>query len=94
MNKQKLAASVSYHVRLDPLPWRRTITRVWLPPIDDDWLVEEVSAQGIVRLGNLRTGHFATFGPDRIHHFELEPHRDWNGCKHGLFVLNVQLVLW
>jgi hypothetical protein len=32
-------------------------------------------------------------GADRIHHFEHEPHRDWDGLKHGLYELRTQLVL-
>jgi len=93
MNKQKLLESLHYHVRVRPIPWRRTVERVWLWPIDYDWIVSEVDQQGIVRISSISTGHFAILGPDHIHHFEFEPDRDWNGSKHGLFVLHTQLVL-
>jgi hypothetical protein len=36
-------------------------------------------------------GH--TFTADRIHHFDHEPHRDWDGLKHGVFQVHTQLVL-
>ncbi len=93
MNKQKLLDSLYYRVRLWPIPWRMTPAGQWLPPIDHDWLVSKVEPNGIVEVSSNRTGHFAILGPDRIHHFEHEPHRDWDGLKHGLFVLHTQLVI-
>ena len=65
----------------------------WLPPLDYEWIVDQIDPRGIVRVSNTSTGHFAILGPDRIHHFEFEPDRDWNGLKHGLFMLHTQLVL-
>lgn len=94
MNKQKLADCLHYRIRLWPIAGRKVPGGPWLPPIDDDWLVQSVDAQrGIVRLFNPRTWHIVTLGPDRIHHFEHEPHRDWDGLKHGMFILHTQLVL-
>jgi hypothetical protein len=58
-----------------------------LRPIDYDWLVTEVDPHGIVRVNFSPTGHFIILAPDLINHFEYQPHRDWNGLKHGLFVL-------
>ena len=94
MNKQKLAHSLHYRVRLWPVAWRKVPGGPWLPPIDDDWVVMDVREQGgVVRLDNPRTGHFVLLGHDRIHHFDHEPQRDWDGLKHGMFVLRTQLVL-
>ena len=93
MNKQKLANSLHYRVRLWPVAWRKVPGGPWLPPIDDDWIVSNISTQGVVKITNPRTGHFALLGADRIHHFDHEPHRDWDGLKHGLFQLHTQLVL-
>lgn len=93
MNKQKLLDSLHYRVRLWPTPWRMTPYGEWLPPLDYEWIVDDVNPRGIVRVRNTSTGHFAILGPDRIHHFEFEPDRDWNGLTYGLFVLHTQLVL-
>ena len=93
MNKQKLQDSLYCRVRIWPIAGRKIPGGAWLPRIDDDWLVSEVDHRGIVTISNPRTGHIAKLGSDRIHHFEHEPHRDGNGLKHGLFVLNTQLVL-
>lgn len=93
MNKQKLLESLHYRMRLWPTPWRMTPYGQWLPPLDYVWMVTEVDPRGIVRVSNTSTGHFAIFGADRIHHFEHEPHLEWDGLKHGLLVLHTQLVL-
>lgn len=94
MNKAKLADSLYYRVRLWPVAWRMTTDGEWLPPINDDWIIRAVDqAQGIVQAQNVRTDHVALLGTDRIHHFDREPHRDWDGLKHGLLELRTQLVL-
>ena len=93
MNKQKLRDSLHYRVRLFPVAKRKVPGGDWLPPIDDEWLVQSVDSAGIVHLSNPRTRHLAVLGHDRIHHFEHAPERDWDGLKHGLFVLHTQLVL-
>ncbi len=93
MNKQKVSQSLNYRVRLWPIAARKIPNGPWQPRIDDDWRVSEVSARGVVRLNNLRTGHFVLLGSDRIHHFEDEPQREGDGFKHGMFVLHTQLVL-
>lgn len=93
MNKHKLRDSLYYRVRIWPTAWRVTPAGVWLPIIDDDWIVSATDPRGIVTISNPRTGHFAILGADRVHHFEYEPHRDGDGLKHGLFELHTQLVL-
>jgi hypothetical protein len=48
---------------------------------------------GIVQAQNVRTHHVTTLGVDRIHHFDYEPHSDWDGLMHGMLELRTQLVL-
>ena len=60
---------------------------------DKSSLTPSTTNEGVARLQNIRTHHVATLGTDRIHHFDHEPHRDWNGLKHGLLELRVRLVL-
>lgn len=93
MNKQKLADNLYCRVRLWPIPWRRRTDGVWLAAVDYDWIIMRVDERGIVELSNPGTGHVAMLGADRIHHFDHEPQRDWDGLKHGLLELRVQLVL-
>ena len=93
MNKQKLAQNLYARVRVWPLARRRTIDGMELPRIDDDWILMQAGADGVVVLHNIRTDHVAKLGTDRIHHFDHEPHRDWDGLNHGRLELRVQLVL-
>jgi hypothetical protein len=93
MNKAKLADARYYRMRLFPVAWRMTTDGVWLPPIDDDWILNDVDGASVAYLQNIRTHHVAQLGTDRIHHFDREPHRDWDGLKHGLLEVRAQLVL-
>jgi hypothetical protein len=40
--------------------------------------------------GGVAQSHHAD---DRIHHFDYEPHGDWDDLKHGLFERRTQRVL-
>lgn len=93
MNARKFVSSLGARVRLWPVPRRMRTDGLELPRKNDDWIVEQVDPRGVVRLRNVRTDHVALLGNDRIHHFDHEPHRDWDGLKHGLLVLHTQLVL-
>ncbi len=63
-----------------------------LPAIDDDWLIEEVTADG-VRIKNVRTGHTTTLGKDHIYDWRSNPDRSQAGVKCGFLVLKVQIYL-
>src|SRR6266581_3523916 len=93
MNKAKLASALYYRMRFFPIAWRATIDGVWLPPIDDDWILQRVTQDGVAEFQNVRTHHVAQLGTDRIHHFDREPYRDWDGLKHGVLELRTQLTL-
>lgn len=69
MNKAKLAQNLYGRVRLRPIAWRRMTDGTWLPPIDDDWILNDLDDAGVVYLQNIRTHHVAQLGTDRIHHF-------------------------
>ena len=93
MNKQKLRDSLHYRVRLSPVARGKIPNGPWLPIVDRDWLVQSVDPAGIVHFSNTSSGHVAVLGHDRIHHFEYEPDRDWDGNKHGMYILHTQLVI-
>jgi hypothetical protein len=93
MNKHKLRDSLHYRVRLTPVARCKIPNGPWLPAVDRDWLVQSVDPAGIVHLSNTSSGHVAILGHDRIHHFEYEPDRDWDGLKHGMYILRTQLVI-
>ena len=63
-----------------------------LPLLDDDWIIEEVSADG-VRIKNLRTHHTTTLGKDHIYDYISNPDRSLCGIKHGFLTLKVQIFL-
>ncbi len=92
MNKAKLAENLYSRLRLRPIAWRMTVDGEWLPPIDDDWILTEVSPR-TVRLANIRTGHAPLVGLDHIHQYVSDEARDQDGLKHGFLDLNVQLTL-
>jgi len=92
VNKAKFAENLYGRVRLRPIAWRRMTDGTWLPPIDDDWIVTEVTP-GALRIHNTRTDHAPLVGLDHLHHYVSDPARDWDGLKHGFLDLNVQLTL-
>lgn len=92
MNKTKLACNLYARLRLRPIAWRRTVDGNWLPEIDDDWILTEVSECGL-HIQNVRTDHAPLIGFDHVHHYVTDPARDWDGLKHGFLDLNVRLTL-
>ena len=83
---------MSCRVQLEPVACRLDEAGNELPPIRDDWIIEEVSPDG-VRISNVRTQHMTTLGGDQIHHFTSNPDRSRNGIRHGFLTLNVQIFL-
>jgi hypothetical protein len=63
-----------------------------LPATDDDWLIEDVTADG-VRIKNLRIDQATTLGKDHIYDWRSNPDRSQGGIRHGFLVLKVQLSL-
>ncbi len=63
-----------------------------LPSIGDDWLVEDVSSDG-VRIKNVRTDHPTLLGKDHIYDCVSNPDQSQHGVKHGFLTLRVQLFL-
>ena len=41
----------------------------------------------------VRLPYVAQLGLDHIHHYDSDPHRDWDGLKHGFLILRVQIFL-
>jgi hypothetical protein len=92
VNKAKLAENLYSRLRLRPIAWRRTVEGTWLAPIDDDWILTEVTERGL-RIQNIRTHHAPLVGFDHVHHYASDPARDWDGLKHGFLDLDMQLTL-
>lgn len=69
MNASQLKKNLHSRVRLRPLP-RRLDNRTgsWLQPLDDEWLIREITSTG-VRLHNIRTDHDFTLGADNIREY-------------------------
>lgn len=92
MNWDQMKKNVGCRVQLEPVACRLDQNGRELPGIDDEWIVEEVSAAG-VRIYNPRTMHVTTLGKDHIHHFTSNPDRSEGGIVHGFLTLNVQVFL-
>jgi hypothetical protein len=92
MNWDQMKKNVHARVQLKPTPHRLDDYGRKLPPVDDDWIVEEVSADG-VRIKNLRTHHTTTLGKDHIYDYISNPDESQGGIKHGFLTLKVQIFL-
>jgi hypothetical protein len=92
LNYEQLKKMAGMRIQLVPPAHRLDGAGKLLPQIDDDWLVESVSAEG-VRISNPRTGLFVVLGLDHIHSYASNPNRKDGGSKFGFFTLKVQLTL-
>jgi hypothetical protein len=92
MNWEQMRKNVGCHVQLEPPACRLDEQGRELPRVHDDWIIKEVSTDG-VRISNVRTDHTTTLGHDHIHHFTSNPGRSASGIRHGFLTLNVQLFL-
>jgi hypothetical protein len=79
-------------VQLKPTPYRLDEYGRKLSAADDDWLIEQVSGNG-VRIKNQRTQHTTTLGKDHIYDYVSNPDRSESGVKHGFLTLKVQIYL-
>jgi hypothetical protein len=92
LNYEQLKKMAGMRIQLVPPAHRLDDAGKLLPQIDDDWLVEGISEEG-VRISNPRTGLFVVLGLDHIHSYASNPSRKDGGSKFGFFTLKVQLTL-
>ena len=92
MNWEQMKKNVGCRVQLEPKACRLDEDGRELQPVDDDWIIDEVSTAG-VRVSNIRTGHVTTLGKDHVHHFTSNPDRSQIGTSYGFLTLNVQVFL-
>jgi hypothetical protein len=79
-------------VQIKPTPHRLDEYGRKLPSVAADWLVEDVTSDG-VRIKNVRTDHTTTLGKDHIYDYVSNPDQSQHGVKHGFLTLKVQLFL-
>lgn len=92
MNLEQLKKNKGWRVQLIPIASRLDENGRELPPIDDDWIIQEVSNAGF-QIFNARTQHHITLGADHIHNFTSNPDRSRGGIQYGFLTLNVQIFL-
>lgn len=92
VNRDGLKKFVGGRVQLVPVAHRIDQTGRLLEPIDDDWVIESVTAQG-ARISNSRTGHFTTLGFDHIYEFTSNPDRSRGESRFGFLTLKIQISL-
>lgn len=92
MNWDQMKKNVNTRVQLKPMPCRLDDYGRKLPALNDNWIIEEVSADG-VRIKNLRTHHTTTLGKDHIYDYISNPDQSRGGIKNGFLTLKVQIFL-
>jgi hypothetical protein len=92
LNREQLKKTVGMRMQIQPIAHRLDDAEKLLPPIDDDWVIESVTEEG-VRISNPRNGLSTLLGLDHIYSFTSNPGRMEGGSKFGFLVLKVQLTL-
>ena len=92
MNWDQMKKNIGAHVQLRPIAHRLDEHGGKLLAIDDDWLIEEVTADG-VRIENLRTHQTTTLGKDHVYGWSSNLDRSLTGVKCGFLTLNMQIFL-
>jgi len=92
VNWQQMKKNLGARVQLKPTPNRLDEYGRKLPSIGDDWLVEDVSTDG-VRIKDVRTDHTTLLGKDHIFDYVSNPDQSQHGVKHGFLKLKAQLFL-
>ena len=92
MNWEQLKTSVDRRVQLQPTACRLDENGRELGPIDDDWVIDEVTSNGL-RISNPRTGHVTTLVKDHVHDFRTNPDRSEGEFQYRFLTLNVQVYL-
>jgi hypothetical protein len=92
VNWEQMKKNVGARVQLKPTPHRLDEHGRKLPPIADEWIIEDVSAGG-VRIKNVRTDRTTLLGKDHIYDYVSNPDQSQHGVNHGFLTLKVQLFL-
>ena len=92
MNCEQLKTSVDRRVQLQPTACRLNENGRELGPIDDDWVIDEVTSNGL-RISNPRTGHVTTLVKDHLHDFTTNPDRSEGEFQYRFLTLNVRVYL-
>jgi hypothetical protein len=91
MKKDQINKDLYSRVRLRPIA-KRFSNDVEIGRYDDDWIIDKVS-EGGVEINDTRSGYRFILGFDHIHSYISDPNRNYDGLKHGILVLKVQLFI-
>jgi hypothetical protein len=91
MKKDQIKKNLNSRVKLRPIA-KRLSNDVEIGQFDDDWIIDKVSDEG-VEINDTRSGYRVILGFDHIHNYTSDPNRDYDGFKHGILVLTVQLII-
>ena len=91
MKKDQIKKNLYSRVKLRPIA-KRLLKGVELEPSDNDWIIERVPDEGVV-INNPQRGYGYLLGFDQIHNYTSDPNRNYDGLKHGILVLSVQLFI-
>lgn len=93
MNWAQFKKNIGLRVQLEPTACILNELGGEVPEENDDWIVQNISADEVVSLRNTRTNHVAELGKDHIYDFRSNPGRSKDGYKYGFVVLKVQVFL-
>jgi len=82
VNWEQMKKNVGARVQLKPTPHRLDDYGRKLPSVADDWIIEDVSTDG-VRIKNVRTDHTTTLGKDHIYDYVSNPGAISSGRHNG-----------
>ena len=92
MNWEQMKKNKGARVRVVPIACRLDDKGRELSLLDDDWLIEDVSNDGVA-VRNLRSDRRTTLGKDHIVEYTSNPDRSRHRIKHGFLTLKVQIFL-
>lgn len=91
MKKDQIKKNLYHRVKLRPIT-KRFSNDVEIGRFDDDRIIDNIPDEG-VEISDTRSGYRFTLGFDHIHSYLSDPNRNYDGLKHGVLVLNVQLCI-
>ena len=65
---------------------------VELEQFGNDWIIDKISDEGL-EINDTWSGYRVILGFDHIHNYTSDPNRNYDGLRHGILVLNVQLSI-
>lgn len=80
-------------VQIEPPAFRLDRLGHVLPILRDDWVIDSITKDGVIRLRNLSSDHIAELGKDHVYDYRSDPSRSKHGGRYGFLILKVQVFM-